>query len=201
MKTRSSLNYFVSYWRSGPQLTEISVRRGNIFTYERIFPAEWDNPLLWSRCKKVLRNHSINCNNSYIIILFTKNFKQLFFVLMLVKQTKVLCCLWVSIRHWTPTKENLALIFSNTTKLNYFLQVYVTHFEYWLLSKFSHLTARQNKSRPRREIFRIWTRGNNIFFPVKRENNGKTIFIWIAPKKTRANFVTMYFVAKIKSHS
>ena len=63
-----------------------------------------------------------------------------------------------------------------------FLQVYVTHFEYWLLSKFSHLTARQNKSRPGGEIFRIWTRGNNIFFPVKRENNGKTIFIWIAPK-------------------
>ena len=59
-----------------------------------------------------------------------------------------------------------------------FLQVYVTHFEYWLLSKFSHLTARQNKYRSSGEIFRIWTRGNNIFFPVKRENNGKTIFIW-----------------------
>ena len=59
-----------------------------------------------------------------------------------------------------------------------FLQVYVNLFEYWLLSKFSHLTARQNKSRPGGEIFRIWTRGNYIFFPVKREN----YFIWTAPE-------------------
>ena len=64
-----------------------------------------------------------------------------------------------------------------------FLQVYVTHFEYWLFSKFSHLTPRQNKSRPGGEIFCIWTRGNNIFSPGKRKNNGKTIFIWTAPKK------------------
>ena len=63
-----------------------------------------------------------------------------------------------------------------------FLQVYVTHFEYWLLSKFSHLTARQNKSRLGEEKFRIWTWGNNIFFPVKQENNGKTLLIWTAPQ-------------------
>ena len=59
-----------------------------------------------------------------------------------------------------------------------FLQVYVNLFEYWLLSKFSHLTARQNKSRPGGEIFRIWTRGNYIFFPVKWEN----YILWTAPE-------------------
>ena len=42
--------------------------------------------------------------------------------------------------------------------------------------------ACQNKSRPGGEIFCMWTRGNNIFFPVKRENNGKTIFIWTGSK-------------------
>ena len=68
-----------SWPRSRLQLTEISVRRANIFLYKRIFPAEQDNFFLWIRCKKVLRNH---CNNSSIIIPFTKNFKQLVFVLI-----------------------------------------------------------------------------------------------------------------------
>ena len=58
------------------------------------------------------------------------------------------------------------------------LQVYATHFEYWLPSKFSHLTTRENKSRPGKEIFRTWMRGNKTFFPIKRENNGKIVFIW-----------------------
>ena len=38
--------------------------------------------------KKVLRSHSIHCNNNSIIILFTNNFKQLFFALMLLKKTE-----------------------------------------------------------------------------------------------------------------
>ena len=61
---------------------------GNIFSHERNFPAEWDNFFFYEAgAEKVLRNHSIHCNNSSIIILFTKNFKQLFFALMLVKKT------------------------------------------------------------------------------------------------------------------
>ena len=78
--------------------------------------------------------------------------------------------------------ENQALIFSNTAKLSHYSPLlFVNYFEYWLLSKFSHLIARQNKSRPGGEIFRICTQRNNIFFLVKRENNGKAISIWTAP--------------------
>ena len=40
----------------------------------------------------------------------------------------------------------------------------------------------QNFPTRRYEIFPIWRRGNNIFFLVKRENNGKTILIWAAPR-------------------
>ena len=102
--------------------------------------------------------------NSSIIILFTKNFKQLFFALMLVKKTKVLCCFWVSNRYLPPNKMRIKPWYVQIQQNRViFLQVYVNLFEYWLLSKFSHLTARQNKSRPGGEIFRIWTRGNNIF--------------------------------------
>ena len=94
------------------------------------------------------------------------------------------CCLWVSNRHRAPKHKMRikAWYFRIQQNSAIFVQVYVTHFEYWLLSKFSHLTARLNKSHPGGEIFRIWTRENNILFPVKRENNGKTIFIWTAPK-------------------
>ena len=84
-----------------------------------------------------------------------------------------------------------------------FLQVYVTHFEYLLLQKFSLLTARQNKSRPGGEIFRIWTRGNNIFFPVKREKNWKTIFIWTAPwlgRETFSSYELKSFVGENKHY-
>ena len=124
-------------------------------------------------CKKVLRNHSIHCNNNSTIILFTENFKQLFFVLILVKKT---CCRWVSNRHIIPTKHKLTIkpwYFRIQQNWAIILQVYVTHFEYWLLSKSCHLTGRQNKSRPG---------GGNIFFPVKLENNGNTISTWTAPK-------------------
>ena len=38
--------------------------------------------------QKVLCNHSIHCNNNFVIILFTKNFKQLFFAFVLVQKTK-----------------------------------------------------------------------------------------------------------------
>ena len=37
--------------------------------------------------QKVLRNHSIHCTNNFIIILFIKNVKQLFFALILEKKT------------------------------------------------------------------------------------------------------------------
>ena len=79
-----------------------------------------------------------------------------------------------------------------------FLQVYVTHFEYWLLSKFSNLAACQNQSRAGGEIFRIWTWGNNIFFPVKRESNGKTISLWTAPKTA---FAIVYQEINVKEYS
>ena len=54
----------------------------------------------------------------------------------------------------------------------------------WILvfCKIFRPIARQNISFPSGEIFCIWTHGNNIFFPVKRGNNGETIFIWTAPK-------------------
>ena len=57
-----------SHMNSFSRLSEI------IFSYE-------------AGAKKVLRNHLINCKNSSLIILYTKNFKQLFFALMLVKKT------------------------------------------------------------------------------------------------------------------
>ena len=180
-------------------MTEILVRWGNIFSYERIFPAEWDNFFLWSRCKKVLRNYSIHCDNSSIIVLFTKNLNQLFFHLDVGKEDiKVLCCLSVSNRHRTPTKHKMRIkpwYFRIKQNWTIFLQVYFTHFECWLLSKCSHLTACQNKSRPGRGIFRRWTRGNNIFFPVKRENNGKTIFIWTAPKTEFSLWVSLRYLS------
>ena len=142
----------------------------------------------------ILRNHSIHCNNISIIILFTKNFKHLFFVLLLVKKTKVLCGRWVSNRNKIPTKHKLRIkpwYFRIQQNWAIILQVYVTHFEYWLLSKFSHLTARQNKSHPGREMFRIWTQGNNIFFPVKqRETTGKLFPNEQPLKKTNDNINT-----------
>ena len=61
-------------------------------------------------------------------------------------------------------------------------------FNIGFLQKFSLLTARSNRSCPGGEIFRIWTRGNNIFFPVKWENNRKTIFIWTALYKRKSNY-------------
>ena len=39
--------------------------------------------------------------------------------------------------------------------------------------KFSQLTARQNKSRPGGEIFRIWTQGNNVFSRLSGKATGK----------------------------
>ena len=76
-------------WKNNSnEMTEISVRRGNIFSYERIFLAKWDNYFLWSRCKKVLRNHSIYCNNNSVTILYIKNLKQLSFALILINKTE-----------------------------------------------------------------------------------------------------------------
>ena len=69
-----------------------------------------------------------------------------------------------------------------------FLQVCDTHFKHWFAAIFSRLTVRQNKSRPAGEIFRICTWRNDIFFPVKRENNGKTIFISTTALKTSKSF-------------
>ena len=105
------------------------------------------------------------------------------------EDVKVLCCPWVSNGCRTPMKHKMRIKpWYVQVQQNWaiFLQVNVTYFEYWLLSKFSHLTALQNKSHPCREIFRIWTRGNKIFFPVKRKNYGKTILIWTAPETIRA---------------
>ena len=61
------------------------------------------------------------------------------------------------------------------------LQVYVTHFEYWLFSKFSHLTARQNKSHPGGEIFRISMRGKNIYFSRLSEKTTGNLFSYEQP--------------------
>ena len=53
------------------------------------------------------------------------------------------------------------------------------------------------RSRSGGEIFRTWTRGNNIFFPGKWESNRKTIYIWTAPKDT---FFTGYLRATASIH-
>ena len=50
----------------------------------KFFPTE--------QMQKMLRNHAIHCNNNCIIILFTKNFKQLYFCIDVSKEDiKVLC--------------------------------------------------------------------------------------------------------------
>ena len=77
-----------------------------------------------------------------------------------------------------------------------FLQVCVTHFEYWLHVKFSLLAARPNKFHPGGEIFCMWMRGNNIFFPVERENNRKTILIWTAPMTLK--YIVVKFVVLLQ---
>ena len=78
-----------------PRLTEISPiadrdlgQAGNIFSYECIFPAEWEIFSYRAGAKKMVRNHAMYRNNNSIIILITKNLKQLFFAMMLVKKAK-----------------------------------------------------------------------------------------------------------------
>ena len=87
-----------------------------------------------------------------------------------------LCCLCVSNKHRTPTKHEIRIkpwYFRIQQNWVIFLQVYVTHFEYWFLSKFSHLTARQNKSRPGGEIFRNEREEIKYFFPLSGKTTGK----------------------------
>ena len=73
------------------------------------------------------------------------------------------------------------LTYSNITKLSHFSSSLCHPF--WILASCKIFPLNSpHKSCPGGEIFRIWTRGNNIFFPVKRENNGKTIFIWTGSK-------------------
>ena len=110
-----------------------------------------------------------------------------FFVLMLVKKTKVLCCPWVSNRHWTPNKHKIRIkpwYFQIHQNWIIFLQVYVTHFEYWLFLKLSNLTAHQNKSRPDREICRTWHESEEkiSFFRVSKKTTGK-LFSYEQPLK------------------
>ena len=102
---------------------------------------------------------------------YTKNLKQLLFCLDVSKEDiiKVLCCLGICNRSRTPTRHKMRVSSRDMFKYNkteqFFFQVCVIHFEYWLFAKFSHLPACQNKSRRGGEIFCKWTRGNSIFFP------------------------------------
>ena len=81
--------------RKFPRLTEISPtadrdlgQAGKYFLFMKAFSRLSEIIFSYEAgAKKVLRNHSIHCNNSSITIPFTKNFKQLSFVLMLVKKT------------------------------------------------------------------------------------------------------------------
>ena len=76
-----------------PRLAENSPK--NIFSYECIFPAEWDIFFLRSRCTKMLRNHTIHCNIFIIILLF-------YFQENIIK---LLRCIWISSRCRTPSKR------------------------------------------------------------------------------------------------
>ena len=143
-------------WRF-PRLTEISPpadrdldQAGNIYSYECIFPAEWDK---------------------YINTLFTKNIKILLFCLDISNEDilKVFSCLWIPDVCRTSPKT-----YNERTKPWYghrqknranFFQVCVSHFKHWFPAKFSRLTPHQNKSRPAGEIIHIWRQGNNIYFP------------------------------------
>ena len=80
-----------------------------------------------------------------------------------------------------------------------FLRLCVTHFKCWFLVKFSDLTTRPNKSWTAREIFFIWMRGNDIFFPIKQENNGKIIFRWAVLKRL-INQGKSFICAEIKKY-
>ena len=113
-------------------------------------------------------------NCYYYLILFTKNFKQLFFCHDVSEENlmKVFCSLWISNRWRTPTKHKMRLsipdLFNAIKPVNFSSRLNIR-----FMQNVSHLTARQNKSRPAGKVLRIWMRGNNIFFPVKQQRNGK----------------------------
>ena len=138
----------------------------------------------------MLRNHSIHCNNNSIIILFTENFKQWFFVLILVKKT---CSRWVSSKQITPTKHKLTIkpwYFRIQQNWAIILQVYITHFGYWFLSKFSHLTARQNKSRQAGKYF-VYERKEIISFSRSSKKTTGKLFPYEQPlRKTSKRSLT-----------
>ena len=77
-----------------------------------------------------------------------------------------------------------------------FLHDYVTHFEYWLFSKFSDLTARQNKSRPRREYF-VYEREEIISFSRLSGKTTEKLFSYERPLTTKRGFegaAKLYFI-------
>ena len=67
-------------------------------------------------------------------------------------------------------------------------------------SLFSDLTRCQNRFRSGGELFRISTQGNNVFFPVKRGDNGNNYFQMNSPIKvifSKSNGKTLIFNWKI----
>ena len=78
------------------------------------------------------------------------------------------------------------MIFSNTTKRAIFLQVYVTHFEYWLPSKFPNLTAHPNKSHPGGKYF-IYEREEIISFSWLSEKTTGKLFPHEQPQRKLFN--------------
>ena len=75
-----SQNKFHRLTKISPTANRDSVRRGNIFSNEHIFPAEWDNVFLPWRWK-ILHDYFIHSNNNFITDLFIKGLKKLFFCL------------------------------------------------------------------------------------------------------------------------
>ena len=134
-----SQNKFHRLTKISPTANRDSVRRGNIFSNEHIFPAEWDNVFLPWRWK-ILHDYFIHSNNNFITDLFIKGLKNYSFALMLAKicQGKRFFFLWIS----------------NS----------VIHFEYWFAAIFSNLIVYQNNFAQAAKYF-IYERTKVYFFP------------------------------------
>ena len=113
---------------------------------------------------------------------------------------KVLCCLWVSnscgtpIKHKMKTKPWYVQIQHNWP---FFFTFMPTILNIGFSQKYSHLTARQNKSRPGAEIFRKLTQVNNIFFRLSGKTTGK-LFSYEQSLRIRKDFkrITQFIIFK-----
>ena len=114
-----------------------------------------------------------------LTILFTKSIKQLLFCLYINKEEviKTSYCRWIFNRHRPLPKHKMRVISLDIATDNrteqFFFKFVSPILNIGFLKKFFLQSPHQNKSRPAREIFPIWTRGNIYFLShagKQREN-------------------------------